>query len=381
MANCIEILSGTKKKLCIIVSNVNKALAFEWVVNNLDNNQFDLYILLLNRGNSELEKFLSINHIWFQRIVLIGKKDYPRCLLTISRALKQLKPDIIHTHLRDADLLGQLAAFILRVPRRIYTRHSSTFNHIYHKNSVIADRLVNYLATDIVAISEVTKNTLVNMENVPSRKISLIHHGFDIESFQRVDAARVNDLRKKYYLDDRKIIVGVISRYTEWKGYQYMIPAFAKLAADFNDMHFIFANANGDYSAQVKQLLNICLPVQTYTEIAFESDLQALYQLLNVYVHAPVDDTIEAFGQTYVEALAAGIPSVFTRSGVANEFIVHEQNALVVPHKNSDEIYKAVSRLLTDENLRDKLVTNGRRSVRRFDLDASIDKLTALYLS
>ncbi|HEY5826015.1 MAG TPA: glycosyltransferase, partial [Cyclobacteriaceae bacterium] len=83
---------------------------------------------------------------------------------------------------------------------------------------------------------------------------------------------------------------------------------------------------------------------------------------------------------TYVEALAAGVPSVFSISGVAREFIVNESNALIVKYENSNEIFKGLIRILTNEDLRTRLIINGRLSVmRRFDLQVMINSLIKIY--
>ena len=119
------------------------------------------------------------------------------------------------------------------------------------------------------------------------------------------------------------------------------------------------------------------LPASNYLIIDFEPNLFALYHLFDIYVHAPIDPEIEAFGQTYVEALAAGVPSVFTLSGVAPEFVEHEKNALVVPFQNSEAIFQAISRLLTDQGLALALAENGRRGIRQFELGTMISKLEA----
>ena len=104
--------------------------------------------------------------------------------------------------------------------------------------------------------------------------------------------------------------------------------------------------------------------------------------MFDIYIHVPVNPSCEAFGQTYVEALAAGIPSVFTLSGVAQEFIVHEENALVVPFKDSNAIYKAMLRLLNDLSLREKLSAEGFQSVSRmFSFEDYIRNLQKLYRS
>jgi len=123
------------------------------------------------------------------------------------------------------------------------------------------------------------------------------------------------------------------------------------------------------------------LPEDAYTEIVFENNLFALYKLFDVFVHTPINSKVEAFGQTYIEALAASIPAVFTISGVASEFIIPNENALVVDYCNSKQIYNAILRLLKDKNLKDKLINNGKRSIQQFDLEKYIEKLELLYSS
>ncbi|MBL0274387.1 MAG: glycosyltransferase family 4 protein [Chitinophagaceae bacterium] len=142
----------------------------------------------------------------------------------------------------------------------------------------------------------------------------------------------------------------------------------------------LLANAkHGDYKDEIAVLLSE-LPVNSYHEIVFEHNLFALYRLFDVYVHIPIDPELEAFGQTYVEALAAGIPSVFTNSGVAPEFIHHEKNALVVDFQNSEQVYQSILTLLNDADLRETLIRNGREDVKEsFSLEKMISNLEKLY--
>jgi glycosyltransferase involved in cell wall biosynthesis len=97
-------------------------------------------------------------------------------------------------------------------------------------------------------------------------------------------------------------------------------------------------------------------------------------------VHVPISATAEAFGQTYVEALASHIPSVFTLSGIANEFISHGKNALVVPYCDSDAIFSNMKYLLDDRTFAASLAEAGYRSVAEtFDIHIKIGKLEKLY--
>jgi glycosyltransferase involved in cell wall biosynthesis len=250
----------------------------------------------------------------------------------------KLKPDVVHVHLIDACLTTMPVAFLMGVKKRIYTRHHSTYHFDYFPHAVKYDKLINSLSTNIIAISKNVENVLVNKENVNSNKVQIIHHGFELNKFVETNSANISILKSKYNPNNKTPVIGVISRFTEWKGVQYIIPAFKKILNDYPDAFIVLANAHGDMEAELFQQLSQ-LNSDQYCTIKFEKDLYSLYQLFDVFVHVPIDEHSEAFGQTYVEALAAGVPSVFTLSGIASEFVIDRRNAVVVDYKNADAIY------------------------------------------
>jgi glycosyltransferase involved in cell wall biosynthesis len=367
-------------KVVFIISQIDKAIGFEWIVENLDRSRFDLSFILLNEKPSYLAGFLTEKGIPVHELMFSGRKqDLPRLLFKVVNQLRREKPDAIHTHMYIADLVGQFAGKILRIKKRIYTRHSSNESRKYHKKQRI-DQIVNALSTHVIAISENVKNILHEQENVPLERIRLIHHGFDLARFDAIPPAEIEELAAKYNPRNRAPVIGVVARYSHWKGIQYAIAAFKKVLGDYPNALLLLANAKrGDYKNEIAALLTE-LPEGSYHEIIFEHNLFALYRLFDVYVHLPVDAELEAFGQTYVEALAAGIPSVFTLSGVAREFIRDGENAAVVDFQNSEQVYEAILRLLRDAELRKKLTANGKRDVKKmFSLKIMIDKMERLY--
>jgi glycosyltransferase involved in cell wall biosynthesis len=109
--------------------------------------------------------------------------------------------------------------------------------------------------------------------------------------------------------------------------------------------------------------------------------MAALYKSLSIYVHTPINDHCEAFGQTYVEALMSGIPSIFTLSGIAKEFIVHKKNAYVVDYGNSNEIYNAMIYCLENPETVNQIKEMGFIDVvQKFHIEKMIISLKELYL-
>jgi glycosyltransferase involved in cell wall biosynthesis len=369
----------SKIKITYILSNIDKAVAFEWVAERLNQNKFELSFILLYSKEPYLYKWLKEKGVECYYIPHFGKSSYLRTLIKTFSLLRKIKPQVVHTHLLDANLIGLFAAKLAGVKTRIHTRHHSTYHHVYYPKAIKWDKLTNFLSTRIVAISENVKEVLIQRENVKKEKIGFVHHGFDLAKFQTVPAHEVAELKKKYGIYDIDYpVIGVISRYIKLKGIQHTIKAFEELLKEYPNAKLILANTVGSDKNYIVALLKE-LKQDRYVEIPFEPNLFALYQLFDIYVHVPINSHLEAFGQTYIEALAAGIPSIFTLSGVAPEFIKHKENAIVVNYMNSEEIVDGMKQLLSSNDLKKEMIANGKRSLDAFNLNLFIQKLEELY--
>lgn len=366
------------KKLIYIISDIDKALAFEWVALRLKE-KFNLKFILIGKKDSKLALWLQTNEIAYFEISDSEFSGRLKKWLHLIRILKFEKPHIIHTHLWTANVLGLTAAWLLRIKQRVFTRHHGMIHYDEIPAGRKWDRLCNFLATDIVAISKNIEHILIDRDKANRKKIRLIHHGFDFDYFQTVSTERGELLRKRYGITNNTFpVVGVIARYMRWKGVEYIIQAYQQVLLKFPEAKLILANAKGDHIQAIKHSLQ-ALPPTSFVEIIFEDDLAALYHLFDIYVHAPHDAHSEAFGQTYVEALINEVPAVFTLSGVAKEFIVHDSNAWVVDFKNSEQIATGILALASDAELRNRLTESGKKSVERFTIDNHMNALEKLY--
>ena len=367
-----------KINVTYIISDIDKALAFEWIASKMDSSKVNLSFILILQKPAALELFLRERNIQVNTLFYSNKKDFPLVFLKLYKLLRKSRSDVVHCHLFYGSLLGLSAACLAGIKKRIYTRHHSDFHFRYFPAGIKWDKLCNRLATLVIAPSSTVSEILIGSENVPASKVRVIHHGFDLSYFQNVSPERINSLRDKYNIQNAYPVIGVISRFTELKGIQYIIPAFQRLLESHPTALLLLFNAQGDYENQIKKQLDAIQ--DNYRLISFENDLSAVYRLFDIFVQVSTDRSIEAFGQTYVEALAAGVPSVFTLSGIAIDFIEDGKNAILVPFKDTDAIYNAFNIILNDRDLQNTLKKNGLASIKLFSLQKFVNHLEELYV-
>ncbi len=369
-----------KKNLTYIISNISKVVVFEWIAQTYDKEKFTLSFIFLNNTPTEIQQYLEQHNFSCFHIHYKSKRDLVTAIYKTIKILKKQKTDILHAHLVDASLVGLVAARILFIPKRIHTRHHAIIHHDHFKKGVLIDNFINLISTDIIVISKNVQAIVQEKEKFHNGKVHLVYHGFDLDAFNYVQSQRIEQIKDKYKLSGYPI-VGVISRFLKLKGIEYIADAFIRLLQDYPDAKLTIANAKGPDAEYVKSYLSK-IPQEHLIEIIYEKDMPAYYKNMDVFVHVPIDPKSEAFGQIYVEAMAAGIPGVYTRSGVATEYIENDKNALVVDYKNADEIYAAIKNYLSHKELKDEIVSRAKADVYRlFSLEKMNEELKKIYLS
>jgi glycosyltransferase involved in cell wall biosynthesis len=299
----------------------------------------------------------------------------------IARYCRDRGVDIVHAHFMDACLAGLVGAWWGGVRMRLHTRHHAGPYPRSHRPSWGAwyDRFNNWLSTIIIAPSQQARQTLLEYDGAPPKKLVDLPHGFNLAAFRDVCDSDVQRMRRKYSLARSGPVIGVVARYERIKGVEPIVIAFRGLLRSHPTAMLVLANARGKHAGPIRQLLRT-LPADRYREICFEDDMAALYKTFNVFVHAPIHPSFEAFGQVYVEAMAAGVPCVATRAGIACEFLADGENAITVEPNCPDQIHAGVVRVLESQALRSLLTTNARHLVEeRYGLDKMLRALEALY--
>ncbi len=367
-----------KSRIIYIVSFINFSYGLEWMADNMNKSKYAVDFIFLDKTVPEIFQSLKQKGIKVVFIRYRGKRDLLNVMMRLFVYFLRNKPEIIHAHLFDASFAALPVAWLAGVKKRIYTRHHATIHHNSHPKAIKYDRLINYFSTKIIAVSENVKKILIEREFVEEAKIFVVHHGFDFK-ITETRKELLDAIREKYKLDGFYPIVGLVSRFVDWKGVQFVIPAFKMLLTEYPNAKLVLANANGNYKKEIVELL-ASLPFRNYVTIEFEKDVFSLMKCFDMIVHVPIDLEAEAFGQIYVEAMSCRVPVICTLSGVAGEYIVDEKNALVVPYCNSESIYFCMKKLLEIPDLRSAIIDSAYIDViEGFSIKKMIIELLKVY--
>lgn len=211
------------------------------------------------------------------------------------------KPLIVHVHATEYDRAGG---------------HSGNpiVHDIEYQGLMVADR--------IIAVSEITKNIIIDKYNIPADKIEVVHNAIDVKSF---DDGYVYDKRTYRYIEELKregyTIVSAVTRMTIQKGLEHLVRATAKAVHKYDRIALLLA---GD-GEQRDELIELASELGIADKIFFTGFVRGkqwrdAFSVSDVFVLSSVS---EPFGLTALEA-------------------AHHDNALILTHQSGvSEVLKS----------------------------------------
>lgn len=157
--------------------------------------------------------------------------------------------------------------------------------------------------------------------------VSVVHNGIDTDAFKHTPS----DLRKKLGLEDKFVILGIVSNLNSTKGGQYFLE-LAKMLKD--DEHILLVSLEEGY-----ELLPENITAVGRTENARE--LAKYYSMADVFVNPTLQDT---FSMINIESLACTTPVVTFRTGGCMESLT-EECGVVVEKGSTEALYKGIEEI------------------------------------
>jgi phosphatidylinositol alpha-1,6-mannosyltransferase len=175
-------------------------------------------------------------------------------------------------------------------------------------------------------------------------------------------------VKARYGLTQGRWLLSV-ARLTRHKGIDTALRALALLAQEYPDLHYAVVGSGEEQESLEAEARELGIVDRTrFLTSVPDRDLPALYNCAEIYlgVSRLMEQRVEGFGISLVEASACALPVVAGRSGGIPEAVRDQETGLLVDAERPESVREALARLLNDAPLRARLGGAGRRAVEEF---------------
>jgi len=295
---------------------------------------------------------------------------YLRALRTLFRTER---PAVVHAHSFDS---GLYCAMALRgLPGRLVTTFhgASDVTRYGFRNRIkwTAFRRANAL----VCVSDSLSGLAQQIPGVNADRTRTILNGVD---FARLSPLRSGALRSSLQLPPDTLLLGALGNVRAPKGYDLLLPAIAQLRSEGFNVHLAIAGDDRGGLADMLRAQRRRLELDTHvTLLGYQSDPAAFLEGIDLFV---LSSTSEGFSLATVQAMAAELPIVATRSGGPEELLTHDVHGWLVAAGSSTALRDGLAALIADPARRQRLAASARaRALENFSIETMTARYDALY--
>jgi glycosyltransferase involved in cell wall biosynthesis len=314
----------------------------------------------IRRGIAPLADVVSLVRLW----LLIGR----------------LRPDMVEFSTPKAGFLGTLAAWLRRVPRRVYMLRGlklETCSGLKRRILLATERLAARCAHVVLCNSRSLRARALALGVGPASKLHLLgegsSNGVDIDHFS--PGPSMVRVRLRLPLDAK--VVGFVGRLTRDKGLPELIEAFDQILAREPEAHLLlvgwFDNGEDELPAALRERIFAHPRIHG---TGYVSDPLPFYRAIDVMV---LPTWREGFPNVVLEAAASGIPVVTTLATGSRDSVVPEVTGLLIPPGLPEAIAEAVCKLLADPGRARRMGTAARAWVLEHYVDERVLRLTSSF--
>ena len=307
-------------------------------------------------------------------------QDWRRSLFGLIHVIRRVRPDIVHSHLRLANVYARVAAKAGGVRGIVTTLHHLDYTFWPARTWKtklwrLADMLTGRgFGTRFVAVSKAVRDDY--RINLGIRDADVIYNYIEPKSFSAPGESLRAAARARLGIASHELILLNVARLAPEKGQRHVIDAMPRIVDRVPGARLLLAG-DGPEAPMLRER-SAALGVDRHVTLLGKSDdVRTLLAASDLFVFP---STAEAFGIALIEAMAAGLPVVASGVGGILEIVDDGVDGLLVPPGDPAALADAIVRLATDGELRHELGEHARKTVaERFSVEVGIPRLEAVY--
>jgi glycosyltransferase involved in cell wall biosynthesis len=277
--------------------------------------------------------------------------------------------DVIHAHDWMTYPAGIAVAAISGKPLVVHV-HSTEFDRSgEHVNQMIYDieRKGMHAADKVIAVSNYTRNIIINRYGVSSDKVEVVYNGIEYNGNDSITFGKTKIGRSE------KIIL-FLGRITMQKGPEYFLMAAKKVLEVMNNVKFVMAGAGDLMQRAVEMAAGLGIGHKVlFTGFLHGEDVERIYRMADLFVMPSVS---EPFGLVPLEALANDIPVIISKQSGVSEILNH---VLKVDFWDIDEMANKIVAVLKYPPLGTTLREAGRYEAGKLRWEDAAQKCAQIY--
>lgn len=297
----------------------------------------------------------------------------PSFFARTRRLISKIQPDILHTHLPRADLVGFMLCKVFPNIYWVDSIHDNYSKTWSARRTIPIFSQIWKKADILIAISYAVQEWLISERKISKEKIRVIHYGIETDKFSEPNT----DLRKTWALD-KNLIIGSIGRLEPRKGHETLIRAMPTILERMPATRLLIAGHDPwCYGEKLKSLIKEIGLTESVQLVGFQSDISSFIHTLDIFAFASKS---EGFGQVLIEAMAAKKPVVASKISPITEIVLENKTGLLADVESSHAFAKAIIALAECPEKAQKMGVNGAKRVEEhFSVNQMAKKTIQLY--
>jgi glycosyltransferase involved in cell wall biosynthesis len=343
------------------------------LLDNLDKNKFDIRLLIASTNPDQDPPLPDLP------VKTLQAKRYRGLILPIARYLRQEKPDVIISHYGVLMIPTLALAMLLSraKPKFIIVHHGSpdylaikgrAFSHWFNQKLI---RFFHHRADQVVAVCGRLADYIRKKYSLPGNKITHIYNGVVGDSLR----AQAREKLDQPLGREGEAVILTVSRLFFSKDFPTLFQAFQKVR-DKKPARLVIVGDGKDRN----KLEGLAQEMGLADKIDFLGSQDNPYKYLANADVCVLSSETEGLPTVPIEAMASGCPIISTDCEFGTkEIITHKKNGLLVPVGDAEKMSEAILEVLSDGELRQKLIANGRERAQDFTVDKSVRQWEKLF--
>ena len=339
---------------------------------------------------------------WLEPITALGvpvislncrtTRDILKGISRLRSWLSTNRPDLVHSHLWAANIIGRVAGRIAGVPVVSSVHNPDHEPQAWSDGADVSlttrhavktlDRWSAKLGCDrMVAVSDYVRKSAARDLHFDIDSIDLVYNPFDVDSIKAPVSKERSELLRELGLPAETQMLLNVARVSPQKGLLYALRALPAILRQYPLVHLVSVGATTDprWTAELKREAETLGVADHFHMLGARANVVDFLRACDIFVFPSL---YEGLGIALIEAMAVGCVCVATNTGPIPEVVQNGKDGVLVPTGDADSIAREVCDLLGDPVRRAELGTAAKQTAfSKFQPKEQAERLTRVYES